>query len=97
MESNLNVHFVDFILTFLVMYLKGRENSSLFFLFLKLEENESHLLWLSKSFRKESLHKKGLHLDLTRAVLSNAQEHSTSSLYFLFESRFDVGFWSIIN
>lgn len=63
MESNLNVHFVDFILTFLEAYLKGRENLSLFFLLPKLEEHESRFLWLSKSFRKESLHKKTLCLE----------------------------------
>lgn len=83
MESNLNVRFVDFVLTFLAVYLKGRENLSLFLLLPKLE-HESCFFWLSKGFRKESLHKKKLRLDLTRVALSNAQENSTGALYFLF-------------
>ena len=53
MESNLNVHFVDFVLTFLAVYLKGRENLSLFLLLPKLE-HESCFFWLSKGFRKVS-------------------------------------------
>lgn len=64
MGSNLNVNFVDFVLTFLVVYLEGREN---FFLLLPEleEEEESCFLWVFKSFRKELLHKKRFHLDLT--------------------------------
>lgn len=58
-ESNLNVHFVGFILMFFGG-VKVEEN-----FFPLVAEEESCFLWVFKSSRKESPHQKRFHLDLT--------------------------------